>query len=72
MPVPVRTGSPVAVDPVCGAEVELEAMAGELIHDGDAYRFCSLECARRFATLPERYAGESAPSARRELGEQGD
>lgn len=30
--------------------------AGQLIHDGIEYHFCSLACAHRFAASPDSYA----------------
>jgi YHS domain-containing protein len=30
--------------------------AGTLVHGGIEYRFCSLDCARKFAAAPDRYA----------------
>jgi YHS domain-containing protein len=45
------------VDPVCRMAVDPEHAAGELVHEGVVYRFCSLDCVRRFAEAPERYAG---------------
>jgi YHS domain-containing protein len=30
--------------------------AGILVHMGTSYHICSLRCARRFATEPERFA----------------
>jgi class 3 adenylate cyclase/YHS domain-containing protein len=44
------------VDPVCRMAVDPEHAAGSLVHEGVVYRFCSLECARRFAEAPDRYA----------------
>jgi YHS domain-containing protein len=37
--------------------VDPEHAAGTLAHEGREYHFCSLQCARKFADLPERYAG---------------
>lgn len=48
------TGLP--VDPVCRMLVDPERAAGRLIHDGNAYFFCSLTCAGTFAQAPERYS----------------
>ena len=44
------------IDPVCRMAVDPARQAGLLIHDGAEYRFCSLDCARRFAAEPERFA----------------
>ncbi len=48
------TGLP--IDPVCRMAVDPTRQAGLLIHDGLEYRFCSLECVRRFAAEPDRFA----------------
>lgn len=45
------------LDPVCRMAVEEGRAAGMLRHDGVTYRFCSLECAAKFAAAPGRYAG---------------
>ncbi|MGI9020897.1 MAG: adenylate/guanylate cyclase domain-containing protein [Solirubrobacterales bacterium] len=44
------------IDPVCRMAVDPARQAGLLIHDGVEYRFCSLDCAQRFAAEPERFA----------------
>jgi class 3 adenylate cyclase/YHS domain-containing protein len=60
------TGDPTDrhIDPVCRMAIELGREAGTLRHDGATYRFCSLECAGKFAADPGRYlptgAGEQA------------
>ena len=41
--------------------VDPDHAAGTLLHDGRKYHFCSLQCARKFADSPERYA--DAPEA---------
>lgn len=51
----VSTGD-LPIDPVCRMAVEPESAAGSLYHQGTQYRFCSLDCAGRFAAEPERYA----------------
>jgi adenylate cyclase len=45
------------VDPVCHMAVEPDRAAGRLVHEGNAYFFCSLSCAGQFAQQPERFAG---------------
>ena len=44
------------VDPVCRMVVDPDRSAGRLIHDGEAYFFCSLACAGTFAQQPERFS----------------
>jgi adenylate cyclase len=50
------TASGLPVDPVCRMLVDPERAAGRLIHDGNAYFFCSLTCVGTFAQAPERYS----------------
>jgi adenylate cyclase len=45
------------IDPVCRMVVDPDRAAGRLLHDGNAYFFCSLTCAGEFARQPERFAG---------------
>jgi adenylate cyclase len=44
------------LDPVCRMLVAEGREAGSFRHDGALYRFCSLECARRFLEDPDAYA----------------
>jgi adenylate cyclase len=44
------------LDPVCRMLIAEGREAGSFRHDGALYRFCSLECARRFLEDPEAYA----------------
>ena len=43
------------IDPVCRMVVSDGREAGTLRHGGVLYRFCSLECARRFLDDPHVY-----------------
>jgi adenylate cyclase len=43
------------VDPVCRMLVAEDREAGSFRHAGALYRFCSLECARRFLEDPDAY-----------------
>lgn len=45
------------VDPVCKKRVGRTAYAGRLMFEGSEFFFCSLECARAFATEPAKFAG---------------
>jgi adenylate cyclase len=45
------------VDPVCRMVVDPDRAAGRLVHEGNAYFFCSLSCAGEFARQPERFTG---------------
>src|SRR6516162_1710520 len=54
----------VAVDPVCGMDVDPAAAAGASVQDeGQTYWFCSPQCRERFVANPERYhpAKSAAP-----------
>jgi adenylate cyclase len=50
-----RTGEARHLDPVCRMLVAEGREAGTLRHDDTLYRFCSLECARRFLRDPDAY-----------------
>ena len=49
------SGEALPIDPVCRMAVDPDRAAGRLMHDGDAYFFCSLSCAGAFARQPDRY-----------------
>ena len=49
------SGESLPIDPVCRMAVHPDRAAGRLMHDGDAYFFCSLSCAGAFAQQPDRY-----------------
>ena len=51
-----RTSQGRHVDPVCRMLVAEGREGGTLRHRGALYRFCSLECARRFLSEPDAYA----------------
>ena len=44
------------IDPVCRMAVDPGRAPGRLLHEGQAYFFCSLSCAGAFAQQPERFA----------------
>ena len=46
-------------DPVCGMEIEPEAAAGKVEHQGQTYYFCSAACKKSFENGPHKYAGPS-------------
>jgi class 3 adenylate cyclase/YHS domain-containing protein len=53
-----RSGShagPAHVDPVCRMTLADGEWVGSLLHEGRHHYFCSMECARKFTTAPERY-----------------
>ncbi len=42
-----------AIDPVCGMEVDEDAASGKSERDGKTYYFCSQECQEEFEDNPE-------------------
>lgn len=42
-------------DPVCGMQVERSKAAGNVVHNGQTYFFCSQNCAAKFETDPQKY-----------------
>lgn len=56
VPMGSSTEGPLPIDPVCRMVVDPDRAAGRLIHDGEAYFFCSLACAGTFAHQPERFS----------------
>ncbi len=52
-----------AIDPVCGMEVNEETAAGKSEYRGVTYYFCSPGCKRAFDQNPEQYVdGQDDPS----------
>lgn len=49
-----------AIDPVCGMEVEPHTAAENAAFKGKTYYFCSSSCAEVFEQDPERYGGLDA------------
>ncbi len=49
------TNATVAVDPVCGMEVDPAANARELTRDGQTFAFCSAGCRAKFEAAPTTY-----------------
>lgn len=45
----------IAIDPVCGMEVDTEQTEHRLEHDGKTYYFCSRGCMLDFQDEPGRY-----------------
>ena len=44
-----------AIDPVCGMEVDPKTAAGKSVYNGQTYYFCSLGCKKDFDKEPEKY-----------------
>jgi Cu+-exporting ATPase len=53
-----------AIDPVCGMEVDPDRARGSVEHEGETYHFCSDGCRHRFEEDPDRYAGDGATARR--------
>lgn len=51
--------SDVAVDPVCGMDVDVTSSRHVYVHRGTTYHFCCAGCRERFAREPERWIGEA-------------
>ncbi len=47
-----------AVDPVCGMQVDEHKAAGTSQHRGQTYYFCSSGCKAAFDKDPEKYVAE--------------
>ena len=48
-----------AIDPVCGMEVDEESAAGQSEYKGQTYYFCAPGCKRDFDKDPEKYIGQA-------------
>lgn len=60
-----------AIDPVCGMEVNEEAAADKSEYRGVTYYFCSSGCKRTFDRDPEQYvSGQRGQTGRSEHGGQ--
>lgn len=51
-----------AIDPVCGMEVDMSNPAGTSEYNGQTYYFCSPGCKRAFDKEPEKYLSGQAQS----------
>lgn len=48
-----------AIDPVCGMEVDEKTATGQSGYQGKTYYFCSVGCKQAFDKAPEKYLGPS-------------
>jgi Cu+-exporting ATPase len=46
-----------AIDPVCGMEVDERTAKEKTIHEGTTYYFCSKDCREEFLASPADYLG---------------
>ena len=47
-----------AIDPVCGMEVDERTTKDKAQHEGTTYYFCSKDCKDEFQASPEDYIGD--------------
>jgi len=50
-----------AIDPVCGMDVEPGEAAAKSDYDGKDYYFCAETCKKKFDQDPEKYLAKSEP-----------
>lgn len=46
-----------AIDPVCGMEVDDRSTKERAVYEGTTYYFCSEDCREEFQAAPEDYIG---------------
>ena len=69
MPDQHKTGLPISAsvprekDPVCGMMVDPQKSAGNVVHKGQTYYFCSARCAQRFEQDPEKFLAAQEEAA---------
>jgi YHS domain-containing protein len=51
----------IAIDPVCGMEVDTTTSTLSLEYDGDTYWFCGKGCLLDFQEEPERFLASDLP-----------
>jgi YHS domain-containing protein len=51
----MKGGDGMAIDPVCGMEVDEEGAAGKSEYMGKVYYFCSPSCKKAFDESPDKY-----------------
>jgi YHS domain-containing protein len=59
-------GKPMAIDPVCGMEVDEQTAAGKSEYEGKTYYFCSLGCKAAFDKDPEKYLQQESGGHQRD------
>lgn len=52
-----------AIDPVCGMQVDEKSAVHTTEHEGKTYYFCTPGCKRSFDKEPHKYLGQSKPPA---------
>ncbi|HEY5526326.1 MAG TPA: YHS domain-containing protein [Candidatus Anoxymicrobiaceae bacterium] len=51
-----------AVDPVCGMDVEPDNAAARSTYKGKTYYFCAQMCKTKFDAEPDKYLAEAGPT----------
>jgi YHS domain-containing protein len=46
-----------AIDPVCGMEVDEKSAKDKMTYQGQTYYFCGTDCKEEFEASPEDYLG---------------
>jgi Cu+-exporting ATPase len=49
----------IAIDPVCGMQVDIETAQNKLEHEGTTYYFCARGCMLDFQDEPQKYLDPS-------------
>lgn len=49
-------------DPVCGMTIEPAKAAGQMVHAGNTYYFCSAQCQKTFQENLQKYATPQSAS----------
>ncbi len=57
-----------ALDPVCGMDVDEKTAAGQSEYKGQTYYFCSLGCKKAFDKEPDKFVAGEAGSEHNEHG----
>lgn len=50
-----------AIDPVCGMEVDEKTAVHKTVHEGKTYYFCAPGCKRSFDQNPHKYIDQAPP-----------
>jgi len=50
-----------AIDPVCGMDVDEKTAVHTTVHEGKTYYFCAPGCKRSFDKEPQKYLGPAKP-----------
>ena len=57
-----------AIDPVCGMEVEERTTQDKATYQGQTYYFCSIDCKDEFNAAPDDYIGGEIEGEERKTG----